>query len=53
MIIALASPRTAANIDEGLRRVRELLTEAAAARAEIVCFPEAYLPGLRGQDFDA
>ena len=21
-------------------------------RAEIVCFPEAYLPGLRGQDFD-
>jgi predicted amidohydrolase len=29
-----------------------LLSEASAQGAEIVCFPEAYLPGLRGQDFD-
>ena len=28
------------------------MADAAARGAEIVCFPEAYLPGLRGQDFD-
>ena len=28
------------------------MDDAAARGAEIVCFPEAYLPGLRGQDFD-
>lgn len=52
MIIALASPRVAASIEEGLEKVRQLLSEAAAQGAEIVCFPEAYLPGLRGQDFE-
>jgi predicted amidohydrolase len=52
MIIALASPRVAASIEEGLEKVKQLLSEAAAQDAEIVCFPEAYLPGLRGQDFE-
>jgi predicted amidohydrolase len=28
-----------------------LLGAAVVDRAEVVCFPEAYLPGLRGQDF--
>ena len=28
------------------------MRDASAQNAEIVCFPEAYLPGLRGQDFD-
>ena len=28
------------------------MAEASAQGAEIVCFPEAYLPGLRGQDFE-
>lgn len=28
------------------------MADAASRGAEIVCFPEAYLPGLRGQDFD-
>ena len=28
------------------------MDDASARGAEIVCFPEAYLPGLRGQDFD-
>lgn len=27
-------------------------SEAAARGADVVCFPEAYLPGLRGQDFE-
>ena len=51
MIIALASPRVASSLDESLEKIRRFLVEAAAQDAEIVCFPEAYLPGLRGQDF--
>jgi predicted amidohydrolase len=52
MIIGLASPRVATSLEDGLSRVDRLLAEGAAQGAEIVCFPEAYLPGLRGQDFD-
>ncbi|HEX4966653.1 MAG TPA: carbon-nitrogen hydrolase family protein [Thermoanaerobaculia bacterium] len=52
MIIALASPAIASTLDEGLEKVERLLSEASAQGAEVVCFPEAYLPGLRGQDFD-
>ena len=51
MIIALASPRIASSIDEGLDKIKQSLSKASAQGAEIVCFPEAYLPGLRGQDF--
>jgi predicted amidohydrolase len=52
MIIALASPCIASSIDEGLDKIKRFLSEASAQGAEIVCFPEAYLPGLRGQDFE-
>jgi N-carbamoylputrescine amidase len=52
MIIGLASPGVASSLDEGLDRVKRLLSEASAQGAEIVCFPEAYLPGLRGVDFE-
>jgi predicted amidohydrolase len=52
MIIALASPRIASSLDEGLEKIKRFLAEASAQGAEIVCFPEAYLPGLRGQDFE-
>ncbi|HXO18448.1 MAG TPA: carbon-nitrogen hydrolase family protein [Thermoanaerobaculia bacterium] len=53
MIIGLASPRIASSLEDGLDRIRQCLSEAAAQSAEVVCFPEAYLPGLRGQDFEA
>ncbi len=52
MIIALASPCIASSLEEGLDKIKRLLSEASAQNAEIVCFPEAYLPGLRGQDFE-
>src|SRR5258705_1108037 len=52
MIIALASPCIASTLEDGLDKIRRLLSDASAQGAEIVCFPEAYLPGLRGQDFE-
>jgi predicted amidohydrolase len=52
MIIALASSCIASTLDEGLDKIKQFLSEASAQGAEIVCFPEAYLPGLRGQDFE-
>jgi predicted amidohydrolase len=51
MIVGLASPRVATSLDDGLERIDRLLSQAARQGAEVVCFPEAYLPGLRGQDF--
>jgi len=52
MIIALASPRIATDLDDGLDRIDRLLSAAASQGAKIACLPEAYLPGLRGQDFE-
>jgi predicted amidohydrolase len=52
MIIALASPCIASTLDEGLDKIKRLLSEASAQGAVVACFPEAYLPGLRGQDFE-
>jgi predicted amidohydrolase len=52
MIIALASPCIASTLDDGLDKIKRLLSEASTQGAELVCFPEAYLPGLRGQDFE-
>lgn len=52
MRVALGSPRIATSIDDGLEKISRLMQLAAQKQAEIVCFPEAYLPGLRGLDFD-
>jgi predicted amidohydrolase len=52
MIIGLASPRVASTMDEGLDKIKQLLAQASSQGAKIACFPEAYLPGLRGQDFE-
>ncbi|HVK19637.1 MAG TPA: carbon-nitrogen hydrolase family protein [Fimbriiglobus sp.] len=52
MLIALASPRVASSVEDGLDRIKQSLSDAAARGAAVVCFPEAYLPGLRGLDFD-
>jgi predicted amidohydrolase len=52
VIVGLASPRIASSLDDGLEKTERLLSEASDKGAEIVCFPEAYLPGLRGLDFE-
>lgn len=52
MIVALASPRVATSLENAIASVQRLQSEASAQGAEIVCFPEAYIPGLRGQDFE-
>jgi predicted amidohydrolase len=49
--IGLASARNAPTVEERLRVVNRFLEEAAERDVAIVCFPEAYLPGLRGMDF--
>jgi predicted amidohydrolase len=52
MIVALASPRVAASLDAGLATIERLMSDASAQGAAIICFPEAYLPGLRGVGID-
>jgi predicted amidohydrolase len=49
--IGLAAARNAPSVEERLRTVDRFLADAAARGAAIVCFPETYIPGLRGQDF--
>ncbi len=45
MRIALASPQLPSNIAESLYWLEKLTKEAAASEAEIVCFPESFIPG--------
>ena len=49
--IALASPPVSGSADAAMPWVERFIAEAAAGGADIVCFPECYVPGLRGQDF--
>ena len=43
--IALANIRAATSPDESVALARQAIARAAAERAEIVCFPEGYVPG--------
>ena len=51
MKIALASPPIPTSIAEGLLELDKLVREAAEKRAEIICFPESYLPGYPGMGY--
>jgi len=50
--IALCALRGPRSLDEGVDKITNALAECADRRVQIACFPEAYLPGLRGADFD-
>jgi N-carbamoylputrescine amidase len=49
--IGLAAARNAPSVEERLGTVVRFLEEAGARGVAIVCFPETYIPGLRGMDF--
>jgi predicted amidohydrolase len=53
MIIALASPPIPKSLAEGLVCLETLVKEAAAESAEVICFPESYLPGYPGMAYPA
>ena len=44
--IGLAAARNAPSVEERLQTVHRFLDEAAAQDVAVVCFPEAYIPGL-------
>src|SRR6185503_6198856 len=47
----LASPHFPVSIADAVRRADQFLEEAAQAGVDLVCFPECYIPGMRGQGF--
>ena len=49
--IGLATVPNAPTVAERLDTLDRMLAEAADQQVAIVCFPEAYIPGLRGFDF--
>ncbi|HEX3386687.1 MAG TPA: carbon-nitrogen hydrolase family protein, partial [Mucilaginibacter sp.] len=53
MKIAVASPPYPKSLEDALDHVAELSKDAARGVAEIVCFPESYLPGYPGLEFEA
>lgn len=46
--IALANVALPTSADESVSMVERAIIEASAQRAELVCFPECFLPGYRG-----
>ena len=50
--IGLAAVLNAPSVEERLQTVDRILEEARAQDVAIVCFPETYLPGLRGVGLD-
>jgi predicted amidohydrolase len=49
--IGLATVKNYPDLDDRMNAVERMLAEASAQQVVIVCFPETYLPGLRGMDF--
>ncbi|MBA2562850.1 MAG: carbon-nitrogen hydrolase family protein [Chitinophagaceae bacterium] len=45
MKVALASPPFPKSINDGLYQAEKLIKDAASKQAEIICFPESYIPG--------
>jgi 5-aminopentanamidase len=52
MKVALASPPFPKSIHDGLSQVEKLIKDALKDQAEIICFPESYIPGYPGEEFE-
>ncbi|MFD0750546.1 carbon-nitrogen hydrolase family protein [Mucilaginibacter calamicampi] len=52
MKIALASPPFPKSLSDGLDSLKDLTQKAAAQQAEIICFPESFLPGYPYEEFN-
>lgn len=52
LTLGLAAIRREDSIPEGVDRIEEILGEAGRQDVDVVCFPETYLPGLRGIGLD-
>ena len=52
MKIALASPPFPKSINDSLDQIEKLVKEATAQQAEIICFPESYIPGYPAAEFE-
>lgn len=53
MKVALATPPIHRSLREGLSNLESLVKEASSLHAEIICFPESYLPGYPGMGYAA
>jgi 5-aminopentanamidase len=51
MKIAVASPPIPQSVSDGLNNLEKLVKDAAGKGAEIICFPESYLPGYPGMPY--
>lgn len=51
MKIALASPPFPKSLNDGLYWLERLVKEAIIQQAEIICFPESFLPGYPGMGY--
>lgn len=49
--IGLAQLKLPHSTSHGVNKVIETLNQGASNDVDVVCFPESYIPGLRGQDF--
>src|SRR2546423_3897253 len=52
MKIAIASPPFPKSINDGLHWLEKFVIDAAKEHAEIICFPESYIPGYPGMGYD-
>jgi predicted amidohydrolase len=48
MKIAIATPPFPKSINDGLQQAEKLIKDAAAQQAQVICFPESYIPGYPG-----
>lgn len=51
MRIGLATAPVPKSLEHSLRSILDFMDQAAAFDVDLICFPEAYLPGMRGQGF--